>query len=138
MQKLIIEHIPNCELENAIATDITMKLGDGWLDKMVVKMEDGVEIAYSLLDDQENQIIVDIHKSYQVDVFSSENCEPFIRSIYVEGTLDEFLEQFPDFDTDAFRANLLNYIDTDTILDKLSKGGLEALSKREINILGRA
>lgn len=135
MQKIILEHVDNSELELAICQEITKKLGDDWMERLVAKMDSGVEIVYSLMSDEENRVIIETHKEYNVDVFSVEDCSEQINSMYIENVLNKFLEEFSEFDNEVFMVNFMELLSADTVLDKISKGGLKNLNFTEINIL---
>jgi len=138
MQKLILEHTRDSQVEMQIGDEITRRLGEGWLSKMVAKLENGVEVIYSLMDDKDNAAIVDVHKSFNVNVFCVESCDSFIKDMYCNDTLNEFLSDFEDFGTDGFKENIYTCISVDTILDKMIKLGPSSLTKKDMSVMARA
>lgn len=138
MQKLIIEHTTDSQVELEIGNEITNRLGEGWLNKMVVKLENGVEVIYSLLDDKENQAIIDVHKSYDLNVFCVESCDKFIHDIYCNNQLEDFLSEFEDFGTDGFKQSLIACLSVDTVLDKMLTLGTSSLTKNDLAVIANA
>lgn len=137
--KMTIRAVKDRKAQIGFEKDFNQKAGIDLFDHVLVKYQGDTEVIYTMMDDHQENILIELLAKYNVDIMSMEKCDENILKLYYGNKVEEFINSFDleDFTT-YFEVFYQTFVNTDTVLDKISYSGINSLNHVDKNILEMA